>query len=97
VVIDPYAGTASAGVAALRSGCYFIGLDFDTTAVVQHFYYHATNAVSYTYKFSFQTAGTEWMKAQGADSEGRTLHGSLLSSVAKVHLNPQPNNYTLQQ
>ena len=34
VVIDPFAGTGSTGIAALRSGCYFIGLDNDSVAVV---------------------------------------------------------------
>jgi DNA modification methylase len=29
VVIDPFAGTGSTGVAALRAGSYFIGMDND--------------------------------------------------------------------
>ena len=34
MVIDPFAGTASTGVAALRLGSYFIGADIDTDIVV---------------------------------------------------------------
>ena len=34
LVIDPFAGTASAGVAARALGCAFIGLDNDPTFVV---------------------------------------------------------------
>jgi ribosomal protein L11 methylase PrmA len=36
VVIDPFCGTGSTGVAALRHGCYFIGLDTDPEAVVNN-------------------------------------------------------------
>jgi hypothetical protein len=35
VVIDPFAGTASTGVMALRTGCYFIGLDNDNVVHVR--------------------------------------------------------------
>jgi hypothetical protein len=34
IVIDPFSGTASTGVAALRRGCYYIGVDKDDTVVV---------------------------------------------------------------
>ena len=35
VVIDPFAGTGSTGIAALRTGSYFIGMDNDDLAVVR--------------------------------------------------------------
>jgi hypothetical protein len=34
VIIDPFSGTGSAGVAALRSGSYYIGMDTDEECVV---------------------------------------------------------------
>ena len=35
VVIDPFAGTGSTGIAALRTGSYFIGMDSDDLCVVR--------------------------------------------------------------
>jgi DNA modification methylase len=34
VVIDPFFGTGAVGVAALRAGCYFIGVDNDPDCLV---------------------------------------------------------------
>ena len=35
MVIDPFAGTGSTGIAALRTGSYFIGMDNDDLCVVR--------------------------------------------------------------
>jgi len=37
VVVDPFMGTGSAGVAALRTGSYFIGMDSDKECAVSSF------------------------------------------------------------
>ena len=47
VIVDPFAGTSSTGVAALRNGCYYIGVEKDLKCLVrllcvislQHIYY----------------------------------------------------------
>ena len=77
VVIDPFSGTGSAGVAALRSGSYFIGIDKDSECVVCEAHIaHAPQAPSYLVctflSVPAQDVSREWLIAQtfAVDSGG---------------------------